>query len=126
MDSNYVEFNDVVEIKEDQIALIASKECNEVMVLLPAPREAFGFKALISNGCDLEIVKNSLTKMGFTGEIVEIPLNYEDEAYVCHEGFSGGKALCVKEFEENNEKHLKLCVVLVKEKKLEEENYLEM
>lgn len=123
---NYVNMDDVVEIKDNQVAVIGSRACGEIIVLIPAKNKPFGFRSLVSKEYNMEAVKDSLQKMDLKGKIFEIELNDEGEAYVCPEGFTDGKTLCVKEMEEGGEKHLKLCVVIVPEKKVEEEDYMEM
>ena len=124
MNSNYVDINDVVEIKDNQVVIVGSRECNEIMVLIPSS-DAFGFGALISKEYDMKSVKSSLKRMGISDEIVELNLNGNGETYVCREGFEGGKTICVKELEEDGEMSLKLCVVLTKGKRAKVEEYMD-
>lgn len=113
--SNYVDVNDVVQIKDCETAIVTGGKCNEAIVLITNEKKPFGLSVYPIEVGDLEVVVQFCRKSGFPNHYIGAALNREGERYFSAEGRVGGRTLCVKEVEENGEYRLKTCVVVAKD-----------
>ena len=106
------------EIKKGQTALIISRECGETMVIVNNSRKAYGAETHIMNEVkDFDKIERVCRKTGFPTDFVYLPTSNTGEVYISMECAKESLpiAICVKELEEGNEKHLKLCKVWVED-----------
>ena len=113
--SNYVDINDVVQIKDCETVLVAGGRGEETAILITDDKKPFGLNVKIVCLGELNEVMQLCRKSGFPNHYICASLNRDGERYFSQEGCDGGKTLCVKEMEENGEFHLKLCYVFAKE-----------
>lgn len=115
---NWIEKSMLVEIKNNQTALVISRECNETMVIVNNSKKAYGVESHIMNEVkDFDKIERICRRTGFPTDFVYLATSGTGEVYISMECAKESLpvAICVKEISEGNEKHLKLCKVLVED-----------
>ena len=115
--ANYIQQSMLVEIKNGQTAIVISRDCGETMVIVNNPRKAYGVEAHIVNETnDIDKIRDLCRKTGFPTDFIFLHTASTGEVYVSMECVDSLPiAICVKEIEENDEIHLKLCKVIVQD-----------
>ena len=118
--NNYIKNSKLVEIKNNQIALVISRDCKETMVIVNNPRKAYGVEShVLGETDDLDKIRSICKKTGFLDDFVYLHTAETGEVYISMECAKHTLpiAICVKEDAEGEEYHLKLCKVFVQDYK---------